>query len=56
MPLTGWLTQRLDAVHLFVASIVLFTLASLQLLIACRVVQGAAGELPEDEGGIGAWI
>jgi len=49
VPLTGWLTQRFGAVHLFVASILLFTLASLlcgvstslQMLIFFRVVQGA---------------
>src|SRR5271166_4979929 len=49
VPLTGWLTQRFGAVRLFVASILLFTLASLlcgmstalQMLIFFRVVQGA---------------
>jgi MFS transporter, DHA2 family, multidrug resistance protein len=49
VPLTGWLTQRFGAVRLFVASIVLFSLASLmcglasslQMLITFRVVQGA---------------
>jgi MFS transporter, DHA2 family, multidrug resistance protein len=49
VPLTGWLTVRFGAVRLFVASILLFTLASLmcgvstslQMLIFFRVVQGA---------------
>jgi len=49
VPLTGWLTQRFGAVRLFVASIILFTLASLacglatslQMLIFFRVIQGA---------------
>jgi MFS transporter, DHA2 family, multidrug resistance protein len=49
VPLTGWLTQRIGAVRLFTASIVLFTVASLlcglatslQELILFRVVQGA---------------
>lgn len=49
VPLTGWLTQRFGAVKLFVASIVLFTIAStlcglsssLQMLITFRVIQGA---------------
>jgi MFS transporter, DHA2 family, multidrug resistance protein len=49
VPLTGWLTQRFGAVRLFVASIVLFTIASLacglssslQMLITFRVIQGA---------------
>lgn len=49
MPLTGWLTRRVGDVRLFVASTVLFTLASwlcglapsLPLLIAARVLQGA---------------
>ncbi|MFT3735114.1 MAG: DHA2 family efflux MFS transporter permease subunit [Rhodocyclaceae bacterium] len=49
VPLTGWLTQRFGAVRLFVASILLFTLASLlcglstslPMLIAFRVLQGA---------------
>jgi DHA2 family multidrug resistance protein len=49
VPLTGWLTQRFGAVRLFVASIVLFSIASLlcglasslQMLILCRVIQGA---------------
>ncbi|GIX23591.1 MAG: hypothetical protein KatS3mg122_0822 [Caldimonas sp.] len=46
--LTGWLTQRLGAVRLFTASVLLFVLASwlcgfapsLEWLIACRVLQG----------------
>jgi DHA2 family multidrug resistance protein len=49
VPLTGWLTQRIGAVRLFTASIVLFTMASLlcglatslQELILFRVLQGA---------------
>jgi MFS transporter, DHA2 family, multidrug resistance protein len=49
VPLTGWLAQRFGAVRLFVASIVLFTIASLmcglssslQMLIGFRVLQGA---------------
>ncbi|MFO1376195.1 MAG: DHA2 family efflux MFS transporter permease subunit [Steroidobacteraceae bacterium] len=49
MPLTGWLTRRFGDVRLFVASTLLFTLASwlcglapsLPLLIAARVLQGA---------------
>ncbi len=49
IPLTGWLTQRFGAVHLFTASILLFVLASLlcgfapsiELLILFRVIQGA---------------
>ncbi len=49
LPLTGWLTQRYGQVRLFVASVLLFVLASflcalattLGLLIACRVFQGA---------------
>jgi MFS transporter, DHA2 family, multidrug resistance protein len=49
VPLTGWLSQRIGAVRLFTASIVLFTIASLlcglatslQELIAFRVLQGA---------------
>ena len=49
VPLTGWLSQRFGAVRLFVASVMLFTIASwlcgmatsLQMLIACRVLQGA---------------
>ena len=49
VPLTGWLSQRFGAVRLFVASVTLFTIASwlcgmstsLQMLIACRVLQGA---------------
>lgn len=49
VPLTGWLSQRIGAVRLFTASIVLFTIASLlcglatslQELITFRVLQGA---------------
>ena len=49
LPLTGWLTQRFGDVRLFVASTLLFTLASwlcgmansLPLLIAARILQGA---------------
>ncbi|MCZ8076516.1 MAG: DHA2 family efflux MFS transporter permease subunit [Paucibacter sp.] len=48
VPLTGWLTQRFGAVRLFTASVLLFVLASwlcgfahsLEMLIACRVLQG----------------
>ena len=49
VPLTGWLSQRFGAVRLFIASIALFSIASLmcglatslQELIAFRVIQGA---------------
>lgn len=49
VPLTGWLTQRVGQVRLFVTSILLFVLASLlcgmstslEMLIAARVLQGA---------------
>src|SRR5450631_2075589 len=49
VPLTGWLSQRFGAVRLFIASIVLFSIASLmcglarslQELIFFRVIQGA---------------
>ncbi len=49
IPLTGWLTLRFGAVRLFTWSVVLFVLASLlcglapsiELLIVCRVIQGA---------------
>ena len=49
VPLTGWLSQRIGAVRLFTASIVLFSVASLmcglasslQELIAFRILQGA---------------
>src|SRR5262245_14413100 len=49
LPLTGWLTQRYGQVRLFVASILLFVVASflcalaptLGMLIAFRVLQGA---------------
>ena len=48
VPLTGWLTQRFGAVRLFVASVLLFVLASwmcglatsLEMLIGFRVLQG----------------
>ncbi|MES2088824.1 MAG: DHA2 family efflux MFS transporter permease subunit, partial [Pseudomonadota bacterium] len=48
VPLTGWLTQRFGAVRLFMASVVLFVLASLmcglapslEVLIGFRVLQG----------------
>lgn len=48
VPLTGWLTQRFGQVRLFIASILLFVLASwlcglapnLEMLIAFRVLQG----------------
>jgi DHA2 family multidrug resistance protein len=54
IPLTGWLTQRVGQVKLFVAAILLFVLSSaacglapnLTVLLAARVVQGAvAGPL-----------
>ncbi len=49
VPLTGWLTQRIGQVRLFVGSVLLFVLASLlcgmssslEMLIAARVMQGA---------------
>ncbi|MGH1359472.1 MAG: DHA2 family efflux MFS transporter permease subunit [Burkholderiaceae bacterium] len=49
IPLTGWLTERIGQVRLFVASTVLFTLASwlcglapnIETLIAARILQGA---------------
>src|SRR5579863_2813345 len=49
LPLTGWLTRRFGQVRLFLASVVLFVIASflcalaptLSLLILFRVVQGA---------------
>ena len=49
LPLTGWLSRRIGEVRLFIASTLLFTLASflcglaptLPLLIAFRVLQGA---------------
>ncbi|HTN65071.1 MAG TPA: DHA2 family efflux MFS transporter permease subunit [Burkholderiaceae bacterium] len=49
VPLTGWLTQRIGQVRLFVASIFLFVLASalcgmapnIEFLIGARVLQGA---------------
>jgi MFS transporter, DHA2 family, multidrug resistance protein len=54
IPLTGWLTQRIGQVKLFVAAILMFTLSSalcgiapnLQVLLAARVLQGlSAGPL-----------
>ena len=49
LPLTGWLSQRIGQVRLFVAAVLLFVLASLlcgissslEMLIAARVIQGA---------------
>jgi MFS transporter, DHA2 family, multidrug resistance protein len=49
LPLTGWLTQRYGQVRLFIASILLFVLASLacglapsiEMLIFFRIIQGA---------------
>src|SRR5499427_7251935 len=49
LPLTGWLTQRFGQVRLFMASIILFVLASvlcalapsLAFLVLFRVIQGA---------------
>jgi DHA2 family multidrug resistance protein len=49
VPLTGWLTQRIGQVRLFLGSIILFVLASwlcglaptLPFLLAARVLQGA---------------
>jgi len=49
VPLTGWLTMRIGQVRLFVASILLFVLASflcgiapsIGMLIAARILQGA---------------
>lgn len=49
LPMTGWLAQRFGAVRLFVASVLLFTIASwlcglatnMTTLIAMRVLQGA---------------
>lgn len=49
VPLTGWLTQRIGQVRLFIGSILLFVLASclcgfapsIEILIAARVLQGA---------------
>lgn len=49
VPLTGWLAQRIGQVRLFVASVLLFVLASLlcglapsmEALVAARVLQGA---------------
>ena len=48
VPLTGWLAQRFGAVRLFIASVLLFVIASwmcglapsLEMLIAFRIVQG----------------
>lgn len=50
IPLTGWLTQRVGQVKLFVGAILLFVLSSalcglapnLPVLLAARVIQGAA--------------
>src|SRR3954464_6593504 len=49
IPLTGWLTQRVGQIKLFVAAIVLFVFSSwlcgvapnLVILLAARVLQGA---------------
>ncbi|HET8711158.1 MAG TPA: DHA2 family efflux MFS transporter permease subunit [Spongiibacteraceae bacterium] len=49
VPLTGWLTMRFGQVRLFVASVILFVIASwlcglapnIQMLIAARILQGA---------------
>jgi len=49
VPLTGWLTQRIGQVRLFIASILLFVIASalcgmaptIEVLIGARVLQGA---------------
>jgi DHA2 family multidrug resistance protein len=49
VPLTGWLTMRFGQVRLFVASILLFVIASflcgiapsIEILIAARILQGA---------------
>lgn len=49
IPLTGWLTQRIGQIRLFVASILLFVFSSwlcgmapnLSLLLAARILQGA---------------
>src|SRR6218665_3376153 len=48
VPLTGWLSQRFGAVRLFTASVLMFVIASLlcgfahslEMLVACRVLQG----------------
>jgi MFS transporter, DHA2 family, multidrug resistance protein len=54
IPLTGWLTQRIGQVRLFVAAILLFVISSaacglapnMSVLLAARIVQGAvAGPL-----------
>jgi DHA2 family multidrug resistance protein len=50
IPLTGWMTQRVGQVRLFVCAILAFTLAStlcgmatnLPMLLAARILQGAA--------------
>ncbi|KND57361.1 Inner membrane component of tripartite multidrug resistance system [Candidatus Paraburkholderia schumanniana] len=55
VPLTGWLTQRIGQVRLFLGSIILFVLASwlcglaptLPFLLAARVLQGR-GRRPDD--------
>jgi MFS transporter, DHA2 family, multidrug resistance protein len=49
VPLTGWLTQRIGQVHLFISSILLFVMASflcgmapnIEMLIGARILQGA---------------
>src|SRR5215471_12065864 len=49
VPLTGWLSQRFGQVRLFIASLLLFVIASflcglapsIELLIAFRILQGA---------------
>jgi MFS transporter, DHA2 family, multidrug resistance protein len=49
VPLTGWLTQRIGQVRLFVSSILLFVIASflcgiapnIEMLIGARILQGA---------------
>ena len=53
IPLSGWLTDRLGARVVFPSAIALFTLASvlcavspsLELLVAARILQGAAGAM-----------
>ena len=54
IPLTGWLTQRVGQVKLFVWAILLFVLSSwlcgiapnLPVLLAARILQGAVAEVP----------
>jgi EmrB/QacA subfamily drug resistance transporter len=51
IPLSGWMSDRFGAKHIFLISIVLFTLGSVlcslatsaHLLIICRVIQGLGG-------------